>query len=886
MKISPLAVLISSALFSQSVLADNTTLSDLSGQIQAQLQVMQQLAMDESNTFEKDGDRYLNYQGKTYSLNHENYPRFPFNNADGRYTTAFPFVSNDWEFLSERGGFFLINRENGVLNPDETGCFFQYIPAARGSQRPDGSFIWESERVLQTVTSDCGSLSQPNITELQAASLSDVGVQLAWNDDSGETEYNIALTVRPEGESPITFNYKAMSSGFYIGDLEPATTYEVELTACNMLDCDKETFSFTTLPSRLGFNDSRQAENHLAGNLRAHVNFAQTHTSVSGYGNDELSHPNLVMSREAQLLVTPSQRNVNQLWVDVEVDGVSMGRFAMTPPSALADTDQPDNGRPKVVYSHHAWSFPLSWEWMKPGLSLRFSDNRGREGDLTSDMLVFGGAPEMIIQNIDIGMLVEPRDRYYMIDNMAELATDYFQKIPVSKMVMADYTPVHLRKVTLPNGKIYTKASEDENPGWHGGDMREFVGKRLYSIGINNANFGVTDTAGGSAHWPRPFSHITSHNSRGVYLAKDKETGIIRTKTVQHGGSGGGGIVTLDNTRGNEWSHELAHNFGRGHYPSWSSIHDMESGWGWDARYNRFIGSLRWKAAPSVSTVPQGQEDAVEPFAGEYSFMFEAMAGGESERTGLISYYTLEHPKAARVTQNWFNKSNNLDMNSSTGYSRWDHDAQQYVEVETNFAKPLEKGVPVITVLGFYDPALQHASQIYPLIYSNYGNLYELPEPQPFSPQLEGWYPVANISDADRFSTTWHTMKVNNVQQTVCQFSYTNANGTTANFVGYEDTTQNVCRTADQNYWWVNGVKEKPQSAPMDYQLLSTKGNQLTNVTYTPTPELGEQTLCTLNKSGTSHEGAGFLINGRCQQVADFKQGNGANWLTLPIRVA
>lgn len=699
MKISPLAVLISSALFSQSVLADNTTLSDLSGQIQAQLQVMQQLAMDESNTFEKDGDRYLNYQGKTYSLNHENYPRFPFNNADGRYTTAFPFVSNDWEFLSERGGFFLINRENGVLNPDETGCFFQYIPAARGSQRPDGSFIWESERVLQTVTSDCGSLSQPNITELQAASLSDVGVQLAWNDDSGETEYNIALTVRPEGESPITFNYKAMSSGFYIGDLEPATTYEVELTACNMLDCDKETFSFTTLPSRLGFNDSRQAENHLAGNLRAHVNFAQTHTSVSGYGNDELSHPNLVMSREAQLLVTPSQRNVNQLWVDVEVDGVSMGRFAMTPPSALADTDQPDNGRPKVVYSHHAWSFPLSWEWMKPGLSLRFSDNRGREGDLTSDMLVFGGAPEMIIQNIDIGMLVEPRDRYYMIDNMAELATDYFQKIPVSKMVMADYTPVHLRKVTLPNGKIYTKASEDENPGWHGGDMREFVGKRLYSIGINNANFGVTDTAGGSAHWPRPFSHITSHNSRGVYLAKDKETGIIRTKTVQHGGSGGGGIVTLDNTRGNEWSHELAHNFGRGHYPSWSSIHDMESGWGWDARYNRFIGSLRWKAAPSVSTVPQGQEDAVEPFAGEYSFMFEAMAGGESERTGLISYYTLEHPKAARVTQNWFNKSNNLDMNSSTGYSRWDHDAQQYVEVETNFAKPLEKGVPVITVL-------------------------------------------------------------------------------------------------------------------------------------------------------------------------------------------
>ena len=149
---------------------------------------------------------------------------------------------------------------------------------------------------------------------------------------------------------------------------------------------------------------------------------------------------------------------------------------------------------------------------------------------------------------------------------------------------------------------------------------------------------------------------------------------------VNHGLSGGGGMVTLIGSRGNEWSHELGHNFGRGHHPKDSSIHDMESGWGWDARYQRFIGNLHWSgAAYTVENEHSGE--VVPPFANEFRFMREAMAGGENARTGLISNYTLEHPIAARVTQDWFNRSNNLDMDTSTGFSQWDQYSQQYVEV-------------------------------------------------------------------------------------------------------------------------------------------------------------------------------------------------------------
>ncbi|MCD9505932.1 M66 family metalloprotease [Photobacterium phosphoreum] len=876
MKIKLLSVLIAGSLFSSGVLATENTLTKMAENTFETLNNMQALAQQPSNVIDRDGQRYLQYKGKEYRLNHDQSPIFPLSDAKGEYSAAFPFVGPEWEYVAYNGGFYLLHRQFGIMNPDDSGCFVEYIPAARGSQRDDGSYIWESELVQRTVTSDCGDLAMPTISGFKTGSVSDIGVELVWDDTVEGNKYTIELTSSKVGESSITYQYPASDSGFYIGDLEPETQYGVKIIECNQLGCDEKTFSFNTLSSRLSYNDSRKAVNHLVGNLKANIALAQTHTSVAPYGNDELNHPNLVMDREALLLVTPKGQNINQLWVDVELDGVSVGRFLMHPPSALPDTDQLDNGKSKVMFSHHAWNLPLSWEWMKPGLALRFSDNRNREGELSQDMFVFGGAPELVIQNIDIGMLVEPRNQYDMINNMEQLATDYFQKIPVSKMVVADYTPLHLRKVTLPNGKVYTKASEYETPGIYAGDMRESIGKNLVSIGINNANFGIVDTAGNNSSWPRPFSHITAHNNRGRYLAKDKD-GVVTSTVVNHGLSGGGGIVTLSSTRGNEWSHELGHNFGRGHHPQNSSIHDMESGWGWDARYQRFIGNLHWSDA-AITMTNDNSGETVPPFANEFRFMREAMGGGENALTGLISNYTLEHPMATRVTQDWFNRSNNLDMDSSTGFVKWDQTSQRYVESETGFAAATQQGVPVITVLGIYDPTETNSSQIYPLTYSNYGNLFDLPAPSTTTPQREGWVSVADMSDTERYDTEWQQIKIDNQWLPLCQFSYTNSNGENANFVGFENAEAATCQVSADMFWSVNNQREVPVSSVNDYQLLASKGDKLGNVTYTPTVELGEKTLCSLDKSGKSHDGAGFIENNKCTQIANIKHTNGATW--------
>lgn len=237
-----------------------------------------------------------------------------------------------------------------------------------------------------------------------------------------------------------------------------------------------------------------------------------------------------------------------------------------------------------------------------------------------------------------------------------------------------------LSEIMLPNGNLLTDFDPSEG-GWHVGTMRQHIGKELISHGINNANYGINSSAGEDEE-SHPFvvAQLTAHNSRGEYA-----------NGVQvHGGSGGNGIVTLDKSLGNEFSHEVGHNYGLGHYVDGfrGSVHrsaeQNNSSWGWDTDKRRFI--------PNFSPTRSDQDACLDgqcqpPFYGR-KFAYDAMAGG-----GPLSdanRFTLYTPNSAVIIQRFFKSKAVFDINSPTGFSKWS-DATARMEPYQHRVEGVEK---------------------------------------------------------------------------------------------------------------------------------------------------------------------------------------------------
>lgn len=320
----------------------------------------------------------------------------------------------------------------------------------------------------------------------------------------------------------------------------------------------------------------------------------------------------------------------------------------------LQDSDLENNG---IVYATDAWSGVMPAEWILPGISLEFSQG-GLTGKL-SDLQV--GAPtQLLIHTIDVGMLTTPRNEFAFA-NDPQAHREYFQTVPTSKLIVGQYAPLHLKEVMLPDGTLLTDA-DPGNGGWHEGTMRQHIGKELISHGIDNANYGINCTAGeGEQSHPYVAAQLAAHNNRGKYA-----NGL-----QVHGGSGGGGIVTLDNSLGNELSHEVGHNYGLGHYVDGfnGSVHrpadQNNSTWGWDADKNRFIPNFAMKRS-GRDTCVEGQ--CQEPFDGR-SYGLDAMAGGEP-MSGM-NRFTLYTPNTASIIQTFLESKAIFDARSQTGFSKW-----------------------------------------------------------------------------------------------------------------------------------------------------------------------------------------------------------------------
>jgi len=273
----------------------------------------------------------------------------------------------------------------------------------------------------------------------------------------------------------------------------------------------------------------------------------------------------------------------------------------------------------------------------------------------------------------------------------------------------------------LPTGKLYQTQSDDDG-GWHSGDMRQFTGKILLSHGIDLANYGIFSSSGRSeSSHPFTCAQMTAHNTQGYY-----QNGV-----KVHGGSGGNGMVTLDSSIGNEFSHELGHNYGLGHYVGGfdGSVHrsanEIDSSWQWDSELNLFTPNFASKDTGSDRCY-QGKCQSA--FMGKFRYGTDSMAGGSPQwGANRFTFYT---PYVAKRIQDFLERKAVWDPTSSTGFRKFDSTTQKMAEFENQdngHKVPRLYRVPVTTIVGYYDPDANRRLQsyIFPAMYGAYGFVYD-----------------------------------------------------------------------------------------------------------------------------------------------------------------
>lgn len=510
-----------------------------------------------------------------------------------------------------------------------------------------------------------------------------------------------------------------------------------------------------------GTGQPRAVRHDLAGSLPAMVQFVQSH-SVDPAGNAAKNMPTLTSEREALLLITPdpSLGKLQTLTLNATLDGQPLPALTLRSPNELFRSDYSNtDGRPDLTYSRRAWSVLLPWDWVKPGLSLSLTDEQGRNGQLAAEGIEFAAPAELVLHTIRVGMLTAPpkSNSHWLSLQPVRAATDYFQTIPVARITAAQYEDVQFNRVMVGSGAIYDVDGASHNPaeptfspvegGVYSGDMRGDTGKSTVSVGTNLANYGVTSSSMVSQIQPQLFQSVVAHHAAGLY------SNGLQT----HGLSGGNGMLTLWSSQGNEFSHEIGHHFGLGHYPGsnlppkshfWSN-HHADSGWGLIGYRKRLRANVHWTAG--VTANQQGEWS--HQFLDLYSYAPDAMAGGSfASKLSRYTHYTGFSTKTGIQPR--------LDRaipssTSSTGYLKWNASTRQMDElappVQNNsnlfyngaktFAKPQRLGVPVFTILGGYVPETGSAV-LYPALRSNWGNVFNLPAPVANATTRQCWLSV------------------------------------------------------------------------------------------------------------------------------------------------
>ena len=467
----------------------------------------------------------------------------------------------------------------------------------------------------------------------------------------------------------------------------------------------------TTYGDTLYFKDFSGVEPNIAeGTLPVYVSFAQSHT-IDPNGNAANEMPRLVAQRAALLMASVVDGSeLGQVTATVmDKDGSVLGELPMNPPAQLprADKEHLSPDRPDVAYAGNTWSVQLPWHWIVPGMTIALQADNGAAA--TVDTIDVGAPNDLLLINARFGLFADIPSIKGFEENAAR-AADYFQRLPVSRLVVSNYSPVYLDEVHLSDGTVYYHQSNDEG-GAGSGDLRNEIARALYSAGTNNANYGV-NTSDATSSWQMNWANqVHVFKSRGRYS----------NGYVTHGLSAMHGTAAVIDTMGNEFSHEVAHSYGLlGHFYGGGQLatHNEHSGWAWNAFKGQFMANFFWDRTGDAHS----QGHATPPFKGIYQFNRDTLGGGEA--SSPLSVYTHHTGHTQKLLQLEMEKKSRL---TASGHLKWDEASQSMVPNKERPEVPEAYGVPVVTLLGFFDPQKTLQSYIYPAAFGSYGHTYSQP---------------------------------------------------------------------------------------------------------------------------------------------------------------
>lgn len=330
----------------------------------------------------------------------------------------------------------------------------------------------------------------------------------------------------------------------------------------------------------------------------------------------------------------------------------------------------------KIKYIENGWSGILPASFILPGIEMDFVHGK-KIGSIKN--IKVGAPNELLLHTISIGMLT-PYRKGFAFQDTPEFNRQYFQQVPLSRLIVSRYDPIYLKEVMLPDGRLLTDKAPG-NGGVHSGIMREDIAKDLIATGIDFANYGINSTKVRDSIYLS--AQITVHLSIGKY-----DNG-----TIVHGLSGGNGMATLENSIGNEFSHEIGHNYGLGHYPGgfYGSVDAIpshrNSTWGWDSDNDFFIPNFHKKITNKRTYLGEKENESLyaEPFHG-HQLGKDAMAGGEPL---YMSYnaFTLHTPYVLNLIQKFLESKMVFDTNSITGFSKWNDSVGRMEPYENNILR-------------------------------------------------------------------------------------------------------------------------------------------------------------------------------------------------------